>query len=291
MGKDKIVFVVNPNAGSVKKYNIIDIIHSETPDNVYYEIIPWDRPEQKYEIRKRLVEGGYSKAIAVGGDGTVNSMGKALIETNIALGIVPVGSGNGLARHLGIPLEVKEAIRLIAHGREKQVDVCYVNDKPFFCTSGIGFDALIGVKFASSKRRGLLSYVSITIKELMRYKAGEYKLIFDGKEIRRKAFLITFANAAQYGNDAYIAPKADISDGLLDVCILKPFYFWQAPLIAIKLFNKTIDISASMETFKTASVRILRDNEGPVHYDGEPVIMGKELEYKLKRKALKVIVP
>jgi YegS/Rv2252/BmrU family lipid kinase len=289
--RKKIAYVINPNAGVSNKVLILDQIKLHTPASFDYEIINWETPEQGGEIMKRILSGGFSIAAAVGGDGTVNELSKALIGTDISLAIIPVGSGNGLARHLKIPLDVKKALELISKGDEKKIDSCFINEKAFFCTSGIGFDAHIGKLFSESAHRGFSTYAKITLTQLFRYKSSDYNLTFSEQKIKRKAFLITFANASQYGNDAFIAPQASVGDGLIDVCILKPFKMWDLPSLAWKMFNRSIDTSSFMETFKVSEVSVERLGTGPAHYDGEPAEMGANLLVRIIPKSLRVITP
>lgn len=244
------------------------------------------------EIIRLKLTGGCRYFVAVGGDGTVNEIGKALINTDGILGIIPIGSGNGLARHLQIPLQPEKAIRLLNALNYSAIDYGLINDLPFFCTCGVGFDALIGEKFARCKGRGLSNYVKTTLTEYFRYKPEQYKITIDNeKVINREAFLITFANGSQYGNNAYIAPVANISDGILDICIMSPFSLYKAPAIGIRLFAKNINRSASMHYENAREILLERTAEGYVHYDGEPCLMGKNIEISVIAKGLKVFIP
>ncbi|MFI5148282.1 MAG: diacylglycerol/lipid kinase family protein [Bacteroidia bacterium] len=289
--RKKIAFIINPNAGVSNTETIIKQIKEHTPNYVDYEIILWDAPAQGKEITDRVLKEHFSVAVAVGGDGTVNEVSKALVGTEVALAIIPIGSGNGLARHLKIPLDVKNAIHVILHGEAIKMDSCFINDKAFFCTSGIGFDAHIGKLFAEAKTRGFSTYVRITISQLLSYRAVSYSLRMNKEEIKRKAFLITFANASQYGNDAFIAPHASVGDGLIDVCILKPFKFWDLPGIVWKMFHKTIDHSHFMETYRASEIEVEREGKGPAHFDGEPDEMGARLRIHIQPSSLSVITP
>ena len=161
----------------------------------------------------------------------------------------------------------------------------------FACTSGIGFDALIGKLFAESKTRGFYTYFKLTMSQFMNYQPQDYKLFIDEKEINTKAFLITFANASQYGNNAYIAPQADIQDGFIDICILKPFSAWNVLALGMRMFNKNIHQSPFMETYRTRNLLVKRAKSGPVHYDGEPHEMGEVLRYEILHSSLNVLVP
>lgn len=286
----KILFIVNPNAGKGRSAHIIEVIKKEMPAPVFYRMETWKNKEHFEVIAKLLLSGEYTDAIAVGGDGTVNQVAKTILNTNIALGIVPTGSGNGLARTLGLSMNTQLVIRQIAAGRVLTIDSGMVNGIPFFCTSGVGFDARIGHLFAASVNRGLRSYIKITLLELFRYKAKNYTLIIDGKTIQKKAFLVTVANSGQYGNDFYIAPLASMQDGLFHIVILKPFNLFTVVPLFFKILNKKAHLSRYVETYLSSRVVIRREFEGEMHFDGEPTMQGTELVFEIKRNSLKVIV-
>jgi len=286
----KILFIVNPNAGKRISNLIIENIRNEFPQNIYYQVVVWEDKDHFDEITELLKSGGYTDAVAVGGDGTVNHVAKTILGTPITLGIVPIGSGNGLARSLGLSMKIKEVVRQIAEGHTTSIDSGLVNNIPFFCTSGIGFDAQIGNLFAKSVKRGLQSYVKITIRELFNYRAKNYTLEFNGETIKRKAFLITVANAGQYGNDFYIAPQADMEDGHFHVVVLKPFNVLQLPGLMFNILRKKANLSSRIETFVTDKITIARDEKDSIHYDGEPAIADKKVFFENKPKSLKVII-
>lgn len=286
----KLLFIVNPNAGKKISDQIIATIRKELPQNIYYQIAIWKDKDHFEEITALLKSENYTDAIAVGGDGTVNHVAKTILDTGIRLGIVPIGSGNGLARSLGLSMKIEEVVRQIAAGKTEVIDSGQVNRIPFFCTSGIGFDAHIGNLFATSVKRGLQSYVKITIRELFKYRAKNYTLSFNGQTIQRKAFLITVANAGQYGNDFYIAPQASMQDGLFHVVVLKPFNPLHLPVMMTKILSKKADLSSRIETYVTNKITITRDGRDTVHFDGEPAFEEKEVVFENRPGSLKVIV-
>lgn len=286
----KILFIVNPNAGKKISGKLIETIRKEFPSSIHNDITIWKDRNHFQEILHSLQTGYYTDAVAVGGDGTVNQVAKSILNTNIALGIVPAGSGNGLARSLGISVKTEEAIKQIALGNYRTIDSGSVNGIPFFCTSGVGFDAHIGKLFASSTKRGLQSYVKITIREIFNYQPSHYKINIDGKEIERDAFLMTVANAGQYGNDFYIAPQALLNDGLFHLAILKPFPLLKGIGAVMKVLKKKANESALIETYTGKDIIVTRENPDSIHYDGEPDMQGKELIYKIHPNSLKVII-
>ena len=221
--KRNIAFIVNPTAGSKKKDFIELFLRNSIPGSINFEIIYWTDKNDFESIRKFILNSAFTDLVAVGGDGTVNEVAKVAIEKNLPLGIIPHGSGNGLARSLKISMKTESALKTILNGKSTCIDGGMINGRMFFCTSGVGFDAHIGYLFAQLKSRGLWGYVKTILREILKYKPGDYRITLNGQTITRDAFLITFANAGQYGNDFYIAPEANLNDGMLHVVIFKPF--------------------------------------------------------------------
>ncbi len=238
------------------------------------------------EIAQRAVKEGVSKVVAIGGDGTVNEVGRGLIDSETALGIVPIGSGNGLARHLKIPLKIDKAIQFAVSQSAVLMDVCFLNEIPFFCTAGVGFDAEVAHEFAKQNSRGLKTYARMALKSFRTYKPETFQIGNEDKTV----FAITFANATQYGNNAMISPKSKIDDGLIEMVLLKPFPFGAAPIIGVRLFRGTLPNSRYIET-KTGELFSLKsDKNFLIHYDGEPhQLTTNELNVNIKKQSLKVI--
>lgn len=285
-----VLFVVNPNAGKKISEKIIRSIEQYFPAEINYLIIVWKDRNHFTEILRAIRNDGYTDVVAVGGDGTVNQIAKSIAGTSIRLGIVPVGSGNGLARSLGLSMNIETAIQQIAEGKSIAIDYGTVNGTPFFCTSGVGFDAHIGHLFATSAKRGLKNYVRISLSEYRRYKAKEYTIRINGETLRRKAFLITIANAGQYGNDFYIAPQASMQDGLFHVVILQPVNVFSAIGLMAKTLRKKAHTSALVETFTAAELTIEREQEDTIHFDGEPAVEPALVNYKLIPQSLQAII-
>jgi diacylglycerol kinase (ATP) len=288
-----ILFVINPVSGgkTLNQADLISTIVANLPSHYTYHVKIWESLDQNDEIRRMISDDGYDTVVACGGDGTINFVAKEAIKKNITMGIVPLGSGNGLARHLGIPLQMKEAIKNLSSGQEMVIDTGLINGHVFLCTTGAGFDALIGEMFSHSKKRGFFTYAKMTLTQLLTYKPKEYTLSFNGSTIKRKAFIIAFANVNQYGNDTFIAPQADIQDGYLDVCIIKPFKAHHFPMLGLRIFNRTIFKSPFYEYYKTKRIELTFDGDVPVHYDGEPVRLGNKLTIEANPASLRMIVP
>ncbi|MFO7829514.1 MAG: diacylglycerol kinase family lipid kinase [Bacteroidales bacterium] len=290
--REKILFVINPVSGKKSKDTIPAFIEQTfEKENYITEIIYTSFSGEATQIVKQYFQKGFMKIVAIGGDGTINEVASAITETDGVLGIVPTGSGNGLARHLKIPLKVPKALKVIRDGNQTKIDFGTINNQKFFCTTGVGFDAHIGHVFSKAQGRGFTSYLKATLTEFKNYKPQRYEITMNGTTIMRDAFLITFANASQYGNNAHIAPEAKIDDGKLDVAIMRAFPFVSAPNIGSRLFLKNIDKSQFVETFKCEKIVVKRTNADVVHYDGEPGEMSEMLNIKVVPKGLNVIVP
>lgn len=292
MDKRRIVFVINPTSGTTNKDVMPQLIDKYIDsDNNDVSTVFTEYAGHASEIASKCVNEGVDVVVAVGGDGTVNEVARALAESDTALGIVPCGSGNGLARHLMLPMNVKGALEIINNGLVHSLDYGIIDGHPFFCTCGMGFDAFISKKFASAGKRGPLTYIENVLKEGLKYEPETYELTLDGNETEPyKAFLISVANASQYGNDAYIAPQASMSDGFLDVVIMEPFDILEAPQVGIDLMNKTLNKSSKIKCFKAKDIRIRRKEEGAIHYDGDPIDAGKDIHIQLRPHAIKMIV-
>ncbi len=291
--RKKIAFIINPISGTRSKENTLHRISDSIDlDKFEPEILFTRKKGDAHQIIKEKIAESYKYFVAVGGDGTVNEVGSALVNTDCAMGIIPLGSGNGLARHLKIPIDTEKAIEIINRLNIDEIDFGTVNGIPFFCTCGVGFDAHIGYRFAKEKGRGFFNYVKVALSDFIRYKPKKYKIkLDDGPKMKFRAFLITCANASQYGNNAYIAPNADIHDGLLDIAIMSPINLLQAPAIGAMLFTRLIDKSTVMQTGRASKVVIKRKREDIVHFDGEPIILGRKIKIKVVSRGLRVIVP
>lgn len=290
--KKKIIFIVNPISGTNNKTLIVNSLDEKIDKNRFdFEVVKTERAGHAIEIAAQAAAMNVDRVIAIGGDGTINEIARSLIHTQTALGIIPCGSGNGLARHLQIPMDVKKAIDVINEGERVCIDYGKINEIPFFCTCGVGFDAFVSLKFANAGKRGLLTYLENTLHESLNYQPDTYELEDEDGTRKYKAFLIACANASQYGNNAYIAPQASLNDGLMDVTILEPFTVLDVPALSFQLFNKTIDQNSRIKTFKCKKIRITRAKPGVIHFDGDPVMTGENIDVEIFAKGLNVIVP
>lgn len=291
--KKKIVFVINPISGTQGKEQILAWVNEKLDREKYdMEVVYTEYAGHAVKIAAEKAAEKAFAVVAIGGDGTINEIARSLVHTDTALGIIPCGSGNGLARHLQIPLDPKKAVDIINGGRLEVIDYGKINGIPFFCTCGVGFDAFVSLKFSQAGKRGPLTYLEQTLLESLKYRPEVYELEMDGNaSTRYRAFLIACGNASQYGNNAYITPRATLDDGLLDVTILEPFTVLDVPSLSFQLFNKTIDQNSRIKTFQCKSLRIHRSKPGVVHFDGDPMMAGEDIEVNIVQRELKVIVP
>ncbi len=289
--KEKILFIINPISGKGNSQNLINQINALINKDIYDACFEETKYRgHAYKITEHFLSKGIKKFVAIGGDGTVNEIGSAIINTDSMLGIIPVGSGNGLARCLSIPLDIKKAIQILNNPAIQKIDAGQINDKYFFCNAGVGFDAHVGKIFNKNEARGFKNYIKITIREYLTYKPRKYKIEFDNSKKKVRSFLITFSNIGQYGNNVYIAPNAKVDDGLLDVCILKPFPKLKMLSIGIRLMTKTIDRSKYSEIIKCKKVLLTRKKKMKIHCDGEPYKALNKINVSIIPLSLQVMV-
>ncbi|MEI6173876.1 MAG: diacylglycerol kinase family protein [Bacteroidota bacterium] len=290
--KKQILFIINPISG-VGKLKGVEHIISERLDNSLFDssIVYTNAPGHATEISRKAAADGMDIVVAVGGDGTVNETAAGLVGTETTLAIIPKGSGNGLARHLKIPMNVKGAIDAINKGKCLKIDTATINDQLFVNLAGVGFDASVAKKFASAGKRGFSTYLRITTSSYRNYEPKQYTLVIDGKVIKRRALLISFANSNQFGNNTSIDPTASVNDGYIDVCIVGKMPYWKAVLLAPLLFLKKFDQTRYIEIIRAKEVVLRRKKGKSIHLDGDPKIMGKELTMRINPLSLNVIVP
>ena len=290
MEKKKITFILNPISGTHSKEEIPAMIEQLLDHELFEPTIRFtEYAGHAAEIAKECVEEKADVVVAVGGDGTVNEVARSLTHSETALAIIPCGSGNGLARHLCLPLDVKKAIGIINSCHIDTFDYGVINEMPFFCTCGMGFDAFISLKFAEAGKRGPITYVENVLKEGLKYKPETYEVEDETGASKYKAFLIACANASQYGNNAYIAPGATMKDGEMDVIIMEPFDVLDAPQIAADLFMKTLGNNSKIKTFRTKHLHIHRNEPGAIHYDGDPMMTGKDIDVRIEAGGIRIV--
>jgi len=292
--KKKIVFIVNPKAGITPKSKVvIELLAGNIiPSSRFIpEVIFTERPGHATEIAATAIGKGADIVVASGGDGTVNEVACALVDTNIPMGILPAGSGNGLARSLGISMSYALALRTIIRGNTKLMDVATVNDKLYTSIAGIGFDAFVAQKFADSSIRGMISYMQIILNEFSGYKPVTYNLTIDGESYEKQALMIVFANSNQFGFNTRIAPDARVDDGYLDICVIRKMPVSQLLNVGYHTMRGTLGKTGYAEYFKGKEISISNTHNPLMNIDGEPKIMNSPVSISIKPLCLRVIVP
>lgn len=266
----KLQLIINPISGSLSKEGLdrkmVEILEEHGFD---VDVAMTEYAGHATELARRAVDAGYDGVLVCGGDGTINETALAMIGTDVPMGIIPAGSGNGLARHLEIPMNPIESLRVIAERNIRACDYGEVNGHPFFCTFGIGFDAAVSDRFAMSHSRGKMTYVRSAFQEFADYQALHYHIVADGEEIDTDAFLIAVCNAAQYGNNAYIAPEASLVDGKLDLVIVPKITHLGILALGVELITGSLNYNKKVIRRQVSEVTIMRES-GPAHLDGEP---------------------
>ncbi len=290
--KKKIRFIINPISGNSRKKILEEEINEHIDADKYdYDIAYTQAVNHATELSREAVENNYNIVVAVGGDGSLHEVSKSLIGTKTVLGIIPAGSGNGFARHLKIPFNAVNAIKVINEANIIPIDTVNINNETFISIAGVGFDALIAKKFAKSGSRGFWSYFKIITQEYIAYKPKKYILNIDGVRIEKRALLLAFANSSQFGYNTSIAPDADLQDGLVDVCIFEKVPILDIPYITNLLFFKQIYKTKYMEIVKAKSITVERKRNKVVNIDGESIKIGKTLNIEVNPMSLNIIVP
>lgn len=289
--KRKIRIIINPISGTGKQAKAEEAIKTWLDKALFdCEIIFTQHKGHFTSLAKEAAEKAYDAVVVVGGDGSINEAAQGLIGTKTALGIIPIGSGNGLARHLNIPMSLAGAIMRINQFKTKQIDTAYLNEQTFVSIAGIGFDAHVAKLFSLTKKRGLWNYVKISVREYFRFPNKKYHLFLDGKAIDSESFMIVFANANQFGNNFVISPEGQIDDGLLDVCFVQKPKLYQIPNLFLKMFQKKIHQSklVNIQSAKQISMD-LKENE-IINLDGESIALSGTLNITINPLSLWVLI-
>ena len=291
--KKKLLFIVNPISGHHNKNNFPNLVDKYINKSKYeYNIVYTEYIGHASELAIKAIEEDYDYIAAVGGDGTINEIAKCLIGKKQILIIVPLGSGNGLARHLELPFKVERLItEVINNGTVYKIDTAVMNDIPFISLAGIGFDALIADYFAKDKHRGFVTYAKLITEKYPNYKQKEYTLIIDDKAtIECMPFFVTFANSNQFGYNAKISPKASVQDGFLDVCIFKKPNILEIPIMATYFLAEQIDKSNFIDIYKAKKIKVIRKEEEVANIDGEAIPMSKDITVEIKPLSLNILL-
>lgn len=295
MKRKQILLIINPISGIHHSDNVEKVIYNTLDKNCFDIHIAYTQyPYHGSVLAQEAVEAGMNIVAAVGGDGTINEVASQLVGTSTALAVIPHGSGNGLAYHLHIPINVKKSLKIINDGVIQPIDTCVINGKYFFSIAGVGFDAKVAFDFNQDVKRGFQNYLKYILKNYFEYQSQEYILRIDGEEQIRDAFFITFANSSQWGYNVKIAPHASIQDGLLDVCIChRPNFIKLLNIDLPFLLSNHFDKSTLVKYVKCRELTISTRNGSPMflHIDGDAAGEVEKAQLQIKPQSLLTVIP
>lgn len=287
----KVLFIVNKFSGTGYQSKLEGKILRICQDQATECSIEFTKGKgHAIELAQLGVAERYDWIIAVGGDGTLNEVAQGLLNTEASMGIIPRGSGNGLARHVGIPLEIEHAIKSIFTSKPTKVDTLTVNGRLSLNVSGIGFDGHIANLFGKSTKRGFGSYAKLTIEEYRKFKTFDAQLTLNNQTLNRDAFIIAIANSSQYGNNVKIAPEASLCDQKIHLTIATKVPPYRLDF-AYSLFNGDVNQSKYCETLVTDQLIVETKHPVSFHIDGEPCGMNTKFEIKINPLSLRLLVP
>lgn len=284
--------IINPASGTVGKMRILPNLQKKMERlGLDYEVVVTKGLGHAKELAIEAAAEGYYGVLACGGDGTVNDVATGIINTNTALGIIPTGSGNGLARHLGIPIDVNSSLDVIAEDNVILSDFGTANGKPFFCTFGVGFDAKVSERCIRERRRGIMMYLKSALREYIKFTPEEYMIEVNGHVISEHAFLVVCCNASQYGNNAFIAPHASVTDGELDITIVHAGNPIKHAIAGLTIMAGLIRKNTFVNVVRASSIRIIRKTDSVAHIDGDALCMPATIDIECHHSQLRVFAP
>lgn len=288
--KNKTLFIVNPASGTGRQKNIETVIKENLDHDLFdYSVRFTEHIHHGTKLAREAADQGYDCVVAVGGDGSVNDVAQGLKDTGVHMGIIPCGSGNGLARTLKIPLRPVLAVKTLNKLQSQTIDSIVINDRYLSVNAaGVGFDAHIARLLKAAKKRGFQAYASLFFREYASYENSNYRLTIDGRTLYRKAWFIAIANGRQYGYNLSVAPKAQIADGLLDITIIDKVPIEHIAITAPMAFMNLLDHSQHAEMFRAKEVHLEGNLDKWVNIDGEGENIGKELHFVVHPQSVKI---
>jgi diacylglycerol kinase (ATP) len=288
--KKKIRFIINPKSGIGKQKKIEALIDEHIDSSVFdHEICYTQAKAHAIGLSREAAEMHYNAVVAVGGDGTINEVAQGILHSKTAMGIVPAGSGNGLAHYLKIPIKTKKALDIINLFHIRNIDTGTINGRLFVSIAGVGFDAHVAKRFSLSINRGFWAYAKICFLEYIKYNHKRFKIFVNGEVLKKSAFMLSFANSDQFGFNARIAPTAIIDDGYIDFCIVrKPRIYYVVfviPFLFLGLMHKT----PFVRIIRAKEIKVVQLRNNIAHIDGDEIDLGKNIEVKILPKSLLII--
>ena len=290
--KKRLRVIINPVSGTGKQKKAARLLKERLDTNQFTtDIVYTEYRRHAHTLAQEAVTLGYDAVVIVGGDGSINEVGSALAGTQVALGIIPAGSGNGLCRSLKVPMDIAKAVDNLNDYNLRTIDTGIANGKPFMNVAGVGFDAYVANKFHKAKMRGLFKYLLLGLRSVGGYEPQRYIFEADGRRFERIANVISVANSPQYGNNALIAPNALMNDGQLDLVIAKDASLPRNIGLIIRLFLGNLHKSPLVKTMRFTELTITQERKDSAHLDGDPFDLGKVMHFTVNPLSLNVIVP
>lgn len=289
--KKRMLVIVNPISGVGRQKKIERLLNDNLNHDLYdHEVRYTEHIHHGTELARQGADEGFDIITAVGGDGSVNDVIAGMYGSNATLGIIPCGSGNGLARCMKIPLTPALAIRVLNQDNPGKIDTITLNDKFYIASiAGVGFDAFIARLMKSAKLRGFSAYLNLILREYPTYESKDYTFVFDGKEIKRKAWFTTFANSNQFGYNAAVAPQAKLDDGLIDISIVDKIPIEHVPITGPLVYANHFELSQHVEMFKAHEIWVAGNIDKWVNIDGEGENVGTELHFVNHQQSLSIM--
>lgn len=297
MNQRKFLVFINPISGAKNKDAAKAIVEQTLlANNFYFEVLPTEKEGEYIYLKNKIATEKITDIIICGGDGSVNQIGAHLVGVQVNIGIIPLGSGNGLAFTAGISANPKRAMQTIINGRVQKIDAFKINNN-FSChIIGVGFDAEVAHQFAVHPSRGGGTYVRLVLKNYFKAKPYPFQIKIENTIINTNAFFVCVANSNQFGNKIKIAPKASLSDGLLDVVIVQKAsklnvfikmiqHFFRVSIMEVKQSRNIV------QYFQTKKLSFTNIAKAPLHIDGEPYQTDKNFEIEIIEKALLLLMP
>jgi len=295
----KIVYFINPISGTGGKGLLLDIIKNKTAEkNIPFEILHTNAAGDYGYLKEKIATENITDVVVCGGDGTVNQVANGLLGTSVNIGIIPMGSGNGLAFAAKIPKRIHKALKVVFAGNAVYIDSFYINKKFSCMLCGLGFDAQVAHDFAKQKKRGLSTYIKQSAKNFFKAKHYNFELIQDGKTLNSEAFFISIANSNQFGNNFTIAPQASLHDGLLDIVVVnrmsKLRMIWtilkQVRNGQVRMYEDKKYHQNDIHYFQAKKITIKNPELAPLHIDGDPAATSNIFEIEIIENAFKLLI-
>jgi len=288
----KAAVIVNPKSGNKDTQKLMQQIERCAANTrMPFDVWLWKKPDDIDALVQKALDGGYDALIAAGGDGTIHEIGSRIIGKELALGIIPAGTGNALAHHLGIPHDIERCFEVLRAGHTVWMDTAQANGRPFLAFLGFGLDAAIIERYASVKKRNILTYIWHSVNKYIGYRRAAYRIEFEGGHHDWKPHMLTVMNISEFGMRARMAPGASVSDGQLDLFAIWVPGWWYLPVLAYDMFRGGLKESRNYRRLRSPRFRLVRTSDGPAQIDGEPIVFPSEIEIEVVPQSLRVIVP